>query len=209
LKRNIFCTADTHLNHANIIRYTNRPWQHPSDFDASGKWINKDIANRRAREMNEALIANWNALVGKNDIVYHLGDFAFGKCEEDFDKVFYRLNGSIIFIEGNHDTLANENRHKFAEYHEAGLYQTVIEGTHVVMGHYAMRTWNKAHYGAYNLYGHSHNSLPDDPNALAFDVGVDCHDYKPISWATVKHIMSKKTFKPIDHHGRDIHGESN
>jgi len=64
-----------------------------------------------------------------------------------------------------------------------------------------MRVWNKSHHGALNLYGHSHGSLPDDPHALAIDVGVDCHNFTPISFEQVKKIMSKKTFKPIDHHG--------
>jgi calcineurin-like phosphoesterase family protein len=50
------------------------------------------------------------------------------------------------------------------------------------------------------IYGHSHSSLPDDPNALSFDVGVDCHDFKPLSFEQVKMIISRKTWKPTDHH---------
>jgi calcineurin-like phosphoesterase family protein len=51
-----------------------------------------------------------------------------------------------------------------------------------------------------NKYGHSHGSLPDDNKSLSFDVGCDSHNYRPISYDEVKKIMSKKTFKPIDHH---------
>jgi calcineurin-like phosphoesterase family protein len=65
-----------------------------------------------------------------------------------------------------------------------------------------MRVWNKSHHGAWHLYGHSHGTLPDDPNALSFDCGVDCHNYTPISFEQVEAIMAKKTFKPIDHHGK-------
>jgi calcineurin-like phosphoesterase family protein len=65
-----------------------------------------------------------------------------------------------------------------------------------------MKVWNKSHHGAWHLYGHSHGSLPDDINSLSFDVGVDSHDYKPISYEEVKRIMKKKIFKPLDHHGK-------
>jgi calcineurin-like phosphoesterase family protein len=81
------------------------------------------------------------------------------------------------------------------------LAEIEVEDTKVVLCHFAMRTWNKSHKGAFHLYGHSHGSLPDDPNALSFDVGVDCWGYQPVSWEQVKSKMAKKTYKPVDHHG--------
>jgi hypothetical protein len=57
--KNIYFTADTHFNHANIISFCQRPFA-------------------SVAEMNEALIAKWNARVGEGDLVYHLGDFAGG-----------------------------------------------------------------------------------------------------------------------------------
>ena len=200
-------TADSHYMHANICIYCNRPWQQPSDFyvDDTGKqhWVNYDIAQRRAREMTEALIANHNSVVGKTDLVYHLGDYMFGREDAEFDAIFNRLNGKFIFIKGNHDKLAAKNRHKFHEYHHSGLLETVIEGQAVVLCHYAMKTWNRAHHGSWHLYGHSHGTLPEDPNSLSFDVGVDCHEYFPWSWEQIKTKMAKKTFKPLDHHGAE------
>ena len=50
----IYFTADTHFDHANIIRFCNRPFA-------------------TVEEMNETLIANWNRKVHGNDTVYILG----------------------------------------------------------------------------------------------------------------------------------------
>ena len=51
-----FFTSDHHFGHRRIIDYCGRPYAHVD-------------------EMDEALIANWNARVGHSDVVYHLGDF--------------------------------------------------------------------------------------------------------------------------------------
>jgi calcineurin-like phosphoesterase family protein len=150
--------------------------------------------------MNETIISNWNKVVKKDDLVYHLGDFMFGKTDAEFNNVFRRLNGLIVLIRGNHDGLAWKNRSKFyASYNS--YHEIKINGQDITLCHYAMRVFNKSHRGAYCLYGHSHGSLPDDPHSLSFDCGVDCHNFTPINFEEVKEIMSKKLWKPIDHHG--------
>jgi calcineurin-like phosphoesterase family protein len=55
-----------------------------------------------------------------------------------------------------------------------------------------IQLWNAKHHGTYHLYGHSHGSLADDIHSRSFDVGVDCHDFYPLSYAEVKEIMKKK-----------------
>ena len=52
----VYFTADTHFSHKNILLYENRPYQ-------------------SIEEMDNDLIEKWNKTVGKNDTVYHLGDF--------------------------------------------------------------------------------------------------------------------------------------
>jgi len=63
-----------------------------------------------------------------------------------------------------------------------------------------MNVWDKCHHGSWHLFGHSHGSLPDNPNSLSFDVGCNIWGYEPLEFERVKEIMSHKTFKPIDHH---------
>ena len=68
------------------------------------------------------------------------------------------------------------------------------------MFHYSLRVWDGSHHGSFALFGHSHNTLPDDPNARSFDCGVDRQNLFPISYNRVKEIMATKNFEPVDHH---------
>ena len=53
--------------------------------------------------MNRILIANFNAVVHKDDTVYILGDLAHHMQVEDINKIIGKLNGRKILIKGNHD----------------------------------------------------------------------------------------------------------
>jgi calcineurin-like phosphoesterase family protein len=57
------------------------------------------------------------------------------------------------------------------------LEEISVKGQPIVLCHYAMRVWNRAHHGA-NLYGHSQGKLPEAPTSLSMDVGVDTHDFR-------------------------------
>ena len=174
-------TADTHFGHKNIIKFTNRPFS-------------------SVEEMDEALISNWNARVKPGDDVYQLGDFALNgttRCRE----IIKRLRGNIHLIRGNHEKSADACADEFVwvkDYHE--LLMDDPDGHQgkqpVVLLHYAMRVWNASHHGSFHLYGHSHGTLPDDPNMRSIDVGVDVHEYAPISYERVKSLMAKKQWKP-------------
>jgi calcineurin-like phosphoesterase family protein len=184
---NIWFTSDHHFGHANIIHFSNRPYENVG-------------------EMNEGLIARWNEVVGEKDTVYHLGDLFF-ISKNEAEAVRSRLNGRICLVRGNHDKTAETMKSAFEwikDYYELKVDDEDAAGgqRRIVLCHYAFRVWDKSHHGAWHLYGHSHGSLPDDPESLSFDVGVDCHDYAPLNYAQVKAIMATKRFVPLDHHGR-------
>ena len=178
-----YFTSDTHFHHANIIRYCNRPFS-------------------TVEEMNNVLIENINKKVKPDDTLYHLGDFA----KFDVKGIREKINcKNIVLILGNHDNIKNIRRNAslFAGIHNLLQIKSCIGNgviTEIVLCHYAMRIWNKSHYGTWHLYGHSHGTLYDDPNSLSFDVGVDPCNYVPLSITEVKNKMNAKTYKPIDHH---------
>lgn len=181
MKPTIFFTADHHFGHANIIKFSERPFQ-------------------SLEEMNEELIKRWNEKISPQDVVYHLGDVSLGK--PDFTKgVLDQLNGKIFLIKGNHEGSALTHTKRFEwikDYHELRVEDADNSNGYqkIILCHYAMRTWNGSHRGTWQLYGHSHGTLPDDPNLLSIDVGVDCHGFYPITYDEVKLIMKNKTWEP-------------
>lgn len=168
-----FFTADNHFDHENIILHCKRPF-------------------RNAQEMNEAMIERWNAVVGKNDIVYHLGDIAYRGNRQSLEAIRKRLNGQIYLVPGNHDKLALKMQYAWTILPQCAEIKIGDPAQRIVLCHYAMRVWNKSFHGAWHLYGHSHGTLPEEPTSLSFDVGVDNHNFTPLSEAEVFAKMQPK-----------------
>lgn len=186
INSNTWFTSDNHWGHENIIKYCKRPFL-------------------GVTEMDEAMIKNWNSVVQPNDTIYHIGDVSFYRDHTKTANILRRLNGRKIIILGNHDVDRDGVPHPvfkefFEQVHSFGL-EIKIEKQRIILCHYAMKVWNRSHRESWQLYGHSHGTIPDPIDALQLDVGVDCHNYTPISFQQVKRLMSKKQFVPIDHHG--------
>lgn len=185
----VWFTSDTHYGHKSIIEYAKRPY---ADAD----------------EMDEAMIANWNAIVKPGDRVYHLGDFALCSAERA-TKIAKRLLGQKFLVFGNHDKRLRKDANFLSQWSwTRDLTQVEVDDQKIVLCHYAMRVWAGSHKGTWQLYGHSHGSLKEDPHARSIDVGVDCWSYTPVAFENVRARMSYKTFQPVDHHGRkDDHAD--
>lgn len=180
----IFFTSDQHYGHKRIIEYAHRPFP--------------DV-----QTMNEQMILRYNTVVKPEDTTYHLGDFAFLDWEAA-TKIFQRLNGNKVWVFGNHDRkLRLEPRFVKQWGWARDLTEIKVDGQSITLCHYAMKVWNKSHHGAWQLYGHSHGSMPDDPKTLSLDVGVDCWDFTPVSYSQVAERMKAKTYVPVDGHGRE------
>lgn len=178
----IFFTSDHHFGHRNIIQYSNRPF---SSVD----------------EMDQVLIEAWNNIVSPGDLVYHLGDLVFGNAKYA-KEIIYQLNGQIklLWNPWHHDrhwfknfpfTLDNKVVRvdpievlEFSDY-GSGEYPQVV-----VLCHYPLAIWDRRHYGAWHLHGHSHGRYSG--SGLILDVGVDVHDYQPLSLENVAKIMNSK-----------------
>ncbi|MEM7162660.1 MAG: phosphoesterase [Bacteroidota bacterium] len=175
-----FFTSDHHFGHANIIKFCERPF---SDVE----------------EMDRVLIDRWNEKIGPEDDVYHIGDVAMRS--KNLKEILDQLNGNIHLITGNHEGAARANSHRFEwikDYYELKVPDEDAPGGKqiIILFHYAMRVWRWDYRGTWQLYGHSHGSLPDKENKLAIDIGVDCHNFYPLSYEEVKAIMQTKKWEP-------------
>jgi calcineurin-like phosphoesterase family protein len=162
----VFFTADTHFGHAAARALYRRPF--PS-----------------VAAMDEAMVARWNEVVGPEDEVWHLGDFVVGPRKEGAlaeaaAALLARLNGRKRLVIGNNDPLAVA---ALPGWEGAAHYAELeVDGTGVVLCHYAFRTWRNANRGWVNLHGHSHGRLRP-PLPRQTDVGVDAQDFRPVTLA--------------------------
>lgn len=176
----------THFGHTNIIKFCKRPW-------------------KTTEEMDEALIERWNSVVKPDDIVFHLGDFAFASSVR-WKEIIQRLNGHIYLIVGNHD------EHRYPGHQIFDLFEGVtsqlalkIDNRYVYLNHYPFLcyggTYRNFEQAVIQLYGHVHsgpNCEGADTDRLVnlfpyqYDVGVDNNNYTPISWEQVKEIIQKQ-----------------
>lgn len=86
----VFVIGDTHFNHARSLKFETKTGLKYRDFES-------------VSQMNEIMIENWNRVVSKRDVVWHLGDVYFGDSE-GADKILKSLNGRKKLILGNHDS---------------------------------------------------------------------------------------------------------
>jgi len=83
----IFFTSDTHFGHGGALGLYQRSF--PSVV-----------------AMNEAIVERWNATVGPDDEVWHLGDFAIRQSQTVVEQLLGRLNGRKHLVTGNNDAAA-------------------------------------------------------------------------------------------------------
>jgi len=171
----LWFTSDTHFGHANIIRYSKRPFAH---VDA----------------MDEALIERWNARVGDDDVVWHLGDFTL-KSRGFARRIFSRLRGRIHVLglpwhhdsgwvpkqPGPADDLFSASGHAITIAPPVVVLKLPVGGerTIITLSHYPFAEWEQRWRGGWHLHGHSHGTHRGEGPKL--DVGVDCFDYAPVA----------------------------
>lgn len=110
---NMWFTADQHFSHERIIEMTGRPFA-------------------SVEEMNSVLVANYNALVQPEDVVYFLGDVCMGKLTESLSLLSQLKGHKILAALGNHDRPSHLYHHKTEEKRQEWLakYQEYFEAIH-------------------------------------------------------------------------------
>lgn len=189
----VFFTSDTHFGHSKIIEYCKRPFSSIEEHD-------------------NALIQNWNSVVGQDDTVFHLGDFAYGNSQFIANTI-KQLNGNIILVKGNHD-LRNINPTLYNIFSDV-VYQAriLIDKQTVYLNHFPFLCFEHGDINLYKnnysiqLFGHVHSgplTSSEDVNRLnilfptQYDVGVDNNNFTPISWVDVRDKIKQQIDKSLN-----------
>ena len=187
---NIWVTSDFHFGHNKEFLYK------PRGFNS-------------IQEHDEALIANFNALVNPEDDVYILGDLCLNDTDHGIE-CLRRLHGKLHIILGNHDTANRIERYTSLPAVQEIQYALPLRvfGHHFYLSHYPALVSNydsdkplKAR--TISLCGHSHTKDPfaDWDKGLIFHCEVDAHYNLPISIYVIidkiKNKLSSETSLPL------------
>ena len=170
-KSKIFFTSDTHFGAERTLKLSKRPFN-------------------SVEEMDKIMIDNWNNTVGKDDIVFHLGDFG------NYD-VIKQLNGKVYLIFGNYEfkdmNTKFNNKNEFISYlFDLGFYDVYydtclnykIDNNLIVMSHEPSKLSKEFIKDTdIHLFGHIHEKQMI--KRFGLNVGMDCHNFKPIDLDTV------------------------
>lgn len=164
--RNIFFVSDTHFDHANFLRFT----------DDQG---NKIRPFHSVDEMNETIIERWNSVVTPQDKIYHLGDVTFKP--NNFARIITRLNGHKRMLVGNHDDVKN---YELTRWFEKVQLWRIFKSENFVCTHIPIPKDQFRHKVRYNVHGHIHQNVINDPQYI--NVCVEQINYTPISIEELK-----------------------
>lgn len=186
LHQNIYFTSDMHFGHRNVIKFCERPFENE-------------------KEMGEELIKRWNERVTGNDFVFNLGDTFWFNDRHSVKKVVSKLKGHKHFLLGNH---CKSNQYELCKDMDLQVHSdiTVLQVRiqpddprfvgrkhfyEIVLSHYPLLCYSHSQNGAYNFFGHIHSRKGTPmtefgkplvlPHNQYMDVGVDRHDYAPVS----------------------------
>ncbi len=179
-----WCISDTHFGHDKLRR-------------GNPKII---LDNPRPKNFEEIIINRWNRYVKPNDTVFHLGDVALVSSAKTIDYLS-KLNGRIIIIRGNHDSIDMKNLPSNISI--SNLFVFIKFGVTTVMTHKPILDENflncfngmsgKKTPVVVNLHGHIHenNGRPYDkkPWHVHYDIGKQ--KFFPVSLETMLYINGK------------------
>jgi calcineurin-like phosphoesterase family protein len=130
------------------------------DHESSwAKWKKKDgITPVRpftsTQEMNETIIINARRIVGKNDILYVLGDLAMTRAGSEYAR---RLPGRKRLALGNHDGCGARHYLDLGFEDVGAMFDVNISGYRAIMSHIPLHPANVFERWDFNIHGHMHD----------------------------------------------------
>ena len=170
IQKDFYITSDTWFGRPQILQIANRQFNN-------------------IEEMNSTLIKNWNKKVKKNDVVFHLGNFAWDPITAR--KVLKKLNGKIYFLKGSHDGALEEVIDDFpkAEFFNNSIME--LKDFDTIISHYPLSVWNGKESGTIHIHGHTvFDHKTDLTVENRFNICTDFWGYSPINYLTLKDFIN-------------------
>ena len=161
---------------------------------------------KTVKQMNRAILKCWNKQAGKDDIIYHLGDFSnFNKVDNESYKTTLKfvkkIKAKVILIIGNNEEyiihhVYNDNYEEFKKFLlDCGFFNVIRGGIYIeIQGQkFYLNHFPKNHKDdAENLFGHIHGTV--FVKKYGFNVGVDNHYFKLFSESEILELVSRRKF---------------
>jgi calcineurin-like phosphoesterase family protein len=169
----IFVIGDTHFGHKNIL-------------DFFGMGLRNQFKN--IDDHDECLVKMWNHVVGKKDVVIHLGDVAWTRnaLERVGD-----CNGIKRLIMGNHDTYRAEEYSRFFTKLHGSYRKREILFTHIPILLDELRRYN------YVCHGHIHDKMLNIKDWRYFNACADMIDLMPIPLEQIENEFKRRTIEQL------------
>lgn len=134
------------------------------------------------------------------DTIYILGDFALNSPK--WKQSIHIKGVNYYCVLGNHDKVTETTR-AFGESQTFAQKLIKINNEFVFLNHYPMFTWDRSHYGSFQLYGHCHAAREEYldnllPSRRSMDVGVDnayrlLGEWRPFRWEEIHAILKDRS----------------
>jgi calcineurin-like phosphoesterase family protein len=148
-----------------------------------------------SEEMDNHIIDSWNSRVGKNDIVYHLGNFGWDPISTE--SAMIHLQGSIKFIPATYDTHIPEMSLFRAGRHQILLHSiSTLPDEKLILSHWPLLDWHGKTSGV--IHAHGGNIKTDIEKGYRFNVNIENWNYAPIELEFLRELIEIKETGDMD-----------
>lgn len=206
----VWFISDLHIGHETVCRHRAKGRVLPRYVGAQVDWHDRTLA------------ANWDAVVGKDDVVWVLGDISSGTKAAQWAALEWLIvrPGHKHLIAGNHDSVhpLHRDSHKwfdtymkvFESVQMAAKRRIPLAGGHItaLLSHFPYigdhtgvdryPAWRLRDCGEWLLHGHTHSVRiwKGYEHSKQIHVGVDAWNFKPVALEEIQDIIREHVEGP-------------
>lgn len=143
-----------------------------------------------SEELLDVYVENWNSRVKKDDVVYHLGNFAWDPISSE--SALIHLNGKIYFVLGSYDSHMHENSLvKLGRHTILANQVAVLPQQNIILSHWPLLDWPGKSEGAIHVHGGEEKTSVEKGNR--FNVNIKNWNSAPIELEFLQEAVQSRT----------------